>query len=59
MSAAGVAGAFVGPRAGGPAYRVVGLRRLQRLRELVGDPPAAVPAADWPPAPARPSGMTR
>ncbi len=49
LSAAGVTGAFVGPRAGGPAYRVVGRRRLLRLRELVGDPPPGTPAVDWPP----------
>lgn len=49
MSAVGIAGAFIGPRADGPAYRVVGQRRLKRLRELVGDPPPGVPATDWPP----------
>lgn len=51
MSAVGIAGAFIGPRAGGPAYRVVGQRRLHRLRELVGDPPQGVPEAEWPPPP--------
>ena len=50
LSYAGVAGVLVGPRAGGPAYRVVGQRRLSRLRELVGDPPAGVPEGDWPPS---------
>jgi len=45
----GISGALVGPRAGGPAYRVVGQRRLHRLRELVGDPPPGVPDTDWPP----------
>lgn len=49
LSTAGVTGALVGPRAGGPAYRVVGRRRLLRLRELVGDPPGGVPDTDWPP----------
>ncbi len=48
LAAAGVPGAFVGPRAAGPAYRLVGLRRLPRLRELVGDPPHEVPARAWP-----------
>jgi hypothetical protein len=49
LSTAGVTGALVGSRAGGPAYRVVGRRRLLRLRELVGDPPTGVPDTDWPP----------
>ncbi len=44
----GIAGAFVGPRAGGPAYRITGRRRLARLGEYIGERPAAVPAADWP-----------
>ena len=35
LSAAGIAGVLVGPRAAGPAYRIVGQRRLGRLRELV------------------------
>jgi hypothetical protein len=48
LAAAGVPGALVGPRADGPAYRIVGLRRLARLRELVGEPPAGVPERDWP-----------
>lgn len=39
LAAAGLAGTFLGPRAGGPAYRVTGRRRLVRLAELVGDPP--------------------
>ncbi len=48
LAAAGVPGAFVGPRAAGPAYRIVGLRRLARLRELVGDPPEQAPLHAWP-----------
>ena len=35
-------------RAGGPAYRVTGRRRLIRLGEYVGERPAAVAAEDWP-----------
>jgi hypothetical protein len=50
LAAAGVPGTFVGPRGDGPAYRIVGRRRLSRLRELVGEPPAGVPAAAWPTA---------
>jgi hypothetical protein len=53
LAAAGVAGVLVGPRADGPAYRIVGQRRLARLRELVGDPPAGVPDDGWPPVPIR------
>ncbi len=45
---AGLTAGQIGPRAEGPAYRITGQRRLARLRELVGDPPAGVPAAAWP-----------
>ena len=48
LAAAGVPGALVGPRADGPAYRVVGRRRLARLLELVGDRPPGVPDEGWP-----------
>jgi hypothetical protein len=48
LSMAGIPGALVGPRADGPAYRIVGRRRLVRLLELVGDRPAGVPADAWP-----------
>ena len=48
LAAAGVPGTFLGPRADGPAYRVVGRRRLARLRELVGDPPEGWPPEAWP-----------
>ncbi|HEX3823727.1 MAG TPA: hypothetical protein VHV79_04605 [Mycobacteriales bacterium] len=48
LAVAGVPGALVGPRADGPAYRVVGRRRLVRLLELVGDRPAGVPEDAWP-----------
>jgi hypothetical protein len=48
LAASGVPGMLVGPRADGPAYRIVGQRRLGRLRELVGDPPAGAPGDAWP-----------
>jgi hypothetical protein len=48
LAVVGVPGALVGPRADGPAYRIVGRRRLVRLLELVGDRPAGVPEAGWP-----------
>jgi len=48
LDGAGVPGILLGPRADGPAYRVLGARRLTRLRELVGAPPAGSGPADWP-----------
>ena len=48
LAAAGVPAALVGPRANGPAYRVVGARRLVRLAELVGAVPHGVPVEAWP-----------
>ena len=44
----GLPATLLGPRAGGPAYRIVGRRRLGRLVELVGDPPVEAPAGAWP-----------
>ncbi|MCW0214335.1 MAG: hypothetical protein OJJ54_13330 [Pseudonocardia sp.] len=35
-------------RVSGPALRIGGARRLQRLVELVGAPPGCVPASEWP-----------
>ncbi|MFF5230585.1 hypothetical protein [Dactylosporangium sp. NPDC000521] len=48
LAAVGLIAVFVGPKAGGPAYRIVGLRRVTRLAELVGEPPAGAPHASWP-----------
>lgn len=48
LAAAGVPGAFLGVRAGGPAYRVVGVRRLTRLRTMVGRPPVDCDDGHWP-----------
>ncbi len=48
LSMAGVPGVLVGPRADGPAYRIVGRRRLGRLLELIGDPPDRAPDDAWP-----------
>lgn len=48
LSAAGVPGALLGVRAGGPAYRIVGTRRLARLRDLAGRPPSDDTGPDWP-----------
>lgn len=44
---AGLPAAQIGPRADGPAYRITGVRRLARLRELIGDGPAAAPPGAW------------
>jgi hypothetical protein len=48
LAAAGLPAALLGPRAGGPAYRIVGRRRLARLAELVGDAPPVAPPGCWP-----------
>jgi hypothetical protein len=50
LAVAGVPGVLLGPRADGPAYRIVGRRRLGRLVELVGDQPVGVPSIAWPTA---------
>lgn len=51
LANAGLPAAFIGPRADGPAYRIVGARRTARLFELLGAPPAGVPTAAWPARP--------
>ena len=48
LAAAGLVATFMGPRGGGPAYRIVGRRRLARLREYVGEPPPGAAPPDWP-----------
>jgi hypothetical protein len=48
LAAAGLPAILLGPRAGGPAYRITGRRRLVRLAELVGDRPPATPPGQWP-----------
>jgi len=49
LAAVGLPAVLLGPRAGGPAYRTVGRRRLARLGELVGEPPPHAPPGTWPP----------
>lgn len=44
----GLAGVLIGPRGGGPAYRITSAKRLVRLSLLVGEAPAATPATIWP-----------
>ncbi|MDT4987693.1 MAG: hypothetical protein QOI74_1787 [Micromonosporaceae bacterium] len=48
LAAAGLPAVLLTPRAGGPAYRIVGRRRLARLAELVGEAPAGAPPGGWP-----------
>jgi hypothetical protein len=48
LAAVGLPATLLGPRAGGPAYRVTGRRRLARLAELVGDRPSPSPPDAWP-----------
>lgn len=48
LAAAGLPAALVGPRGDGPAYRFTGRRRLERLAELIGEPPSMVEPGAWP-----------
>ncbi|MET7399266.1 hypothetical protein ABZS66_37875 [Dactylosporangium sp. NPDC005572] len=48
LVALGLPAVFIAPDEGGPAYRIVGLRRINRLAELVGEPPPDAPAETWP-----------
>jgi hypothetical protein len=44
----GLPATLLGPRAGGPLFRIEGRKRVGHLAELVGDPPADVPGGRWP-----------
>lgn len=48
LAAAGLPAVLLSPGAGGPAYRIAGRRRVARLAELIGQPPAGMPAGVWP-----------
>lgn len=48
LAAIGFPAVLLGPRSGGPAYRIVGRRRIARLAEIIGLRPAEAPAEDWP-----------
>jgi hypothetical protein len=48
LARSGLTATLLGPRADGPAYRVSGRRRLQRLVELLGPAPEGAPAEAWP-----------
>ncbi len=48
LAAVGLVATLLPTGSGGPAYRIVGRRRLARLAELVGAAPQAAPAQAWP-----------
>jgi len=48
LAAVGLPATLLSARAGGPGYRITGRRRIARLAELLGDPPAAAPEGAWP-----------
>jgi hypothetical protein len=48
LARCGLAATMLGARGGGPGLRVSGQRRLNRLAELVGLPPARSAQAHWP-----------
>lgn len=56
LAHAGLPAAFIGPRADGPAYRIVGARRTARLLELLGSPPPGLPDGAWPARPVHAHG---
>ncbi|WBB96546.1 MULTISPECIES: hypothetical protein [unclassified Solwaraspora] len=47
LAAIGLPAVLLDARSGGPAYRIVGRRRLTRLAELLGDRPPAAPEDGW------------
>lgn len=48
LARAGLAAVLVGARGSNPALRLTGRRRLNRLVELIGDPPPGNPSDAWP-----------
>ncbi|GAA3891894.1 hypothetical protein GCM10022243_66020 [Saccharothrix violaceirubra] len=50
LATAGLPATLSAPKAGGPALRVNGRRRLERLAELVGRAPTGVTGRTWPAA---------
>jgi hypothetical protein len=48
LARCGLAATMLGVRGGGPGLRVSGLRRLNRLAELVGAPPVESAQSQWP-----------
>ncbi|MEU5693490.1 hypothetical protein [Actinosynnema sp. NPDC020468] len=50
LATSGLPATLLGEKAGGPALRVIGRRRLERLAELVGRAPSGVAGHAWPAA---------
>ncbi len=48
LGRAGLPARLLGPRGGGPAVRITGRRRLERLAELVGPSPDGAAERSWP-----------
>ncbi|WP_153506087.1 hypothetical protein [Cumulibacter manganitolerans] len=48
LAGIGLTATLVGPRGGGPAYRITSVRRLRRLSALVGARPDGAPDYLWP-----------
>jgi hypothetical protein len=48
LASIGLPTVLLGVRAGGPAYRISGRRRIVHLAELVGEAPPGVPEGLWP-----------
>lgn len=49
LAAVGIAGQLVSPRGQlSASYRIVGKRRLDRLAEMIGEPPKQAPVGIWP-----------
>lgn len=48
LAARGLRATMVGPRGGGPAYRITSHKRLAKLALLVGEPPSGAPPYCWP-----------
>jgi hypothetical protein len=56
LAQVGLPAALLGPRAGGPAFRIVGRRRVTRFVELIGAKPPEVPDEAWPRTVSEPAG---
>ena len=49
LAAVGLGAQLATPRgSSGASYRIVGMRRLDRLAEMIGDPPKQAPPGIWP-----------